>query len=449
MDLIKNKDILSSTRQREQALFMIEAGLAAVEPKKLVYDAVKYNKDFNSLEVHNKIHDILSGRIFVIGAGKAVGAMAEGIERIIGADNIAAGYINTLKGDYKTNKIKTTIAGHPLPDKDGIKGVKRMLELKQNYKIGEHDLVVCLLSGGASSMLVSPKEGLSLEDKQDAARLLLECGADIGEVNIVRKHLSAVKGGQLADFFYPAKVVSIIISDVVGNDPAVIGSGPTVPDPSSYKDAIRVIAKYKLQNKMPKTAIDVLNSGFAGQLSDTPKRLENVQTSIIGKNSIALEAMAYAARNLGLKPIIVSAELGGKPLEAAKRIAGDISSGEYKGYNCLLYGGETYPALPEDYKKGGRNQHMAALSSALLSGLEKKWTGAWISSDGRDYVKGIGGAIVDSGSLKPAEAEKIDWLRHIKEYDSYGMFKKMGNCLIETDETGTNVGDLAVYLIED
>lgn len=447
MPFIKNHEELKTTKPREQVIEIIESGLLAVDPKSFLRKAVKYNANFNSVEVQSKTFDVLSGRLFVIGAGKAAGAMAEGIEEIIGSENISAGVVNVSQDEYESKKIKFNKVGVYLPDKNGIAGVAEMLKLKSKFSIGKKDLVICLLSGGASSMLVSPKKGISLKDKQLTTKLLVESGASILEINTVRKHLSAVKGGQLAEFFYPAKVLSIIISDVVGNDPAVIGSGPTVSDPSTFRDAYVVIEKFGLMDKLPLDVVALMKKGIAGQESETPKNLENASNFVVGSNSVALEAMAHKAINLGLKPIIVSSEMIGKPEEVVEIIGGDVMNGDYEQFNVMLYGGETYPVLPKDFGQGGRNQHLMSLFPDKLAAFSGNWTAASICSDGRDYVDGVSGAIVDQDFIKQALSKKINYQKYIQGYNTSPLFKKMGHNLLKTDLTGTNVGDLVVFLL--
>jgi len=446
MSLIANKKELGFSKERANILEMIEAGLQSVDPKNLLKNSIKYNVNFNSLEIQNKIYDILGGRIFVVGAGKASGKLAEALEEIMGGDNIKAGVVNTSGGKYKTEKIKINRAGHPLPDKRGVKGVIEMLSLKEEYQISEKDLVICLLSGGASAMLVHPGVGIVLEDKQKTTQLLIESGADINEINSVRKHISQIKGGQLAEFFQPAQVATIIISDVVGNDPAVIGSGPTVEDPSTYQDALNVIMKYNLQDKLSSSVISHIQKGVMGMVPETPKKLFNTKNYVLGKNSIALEAMAFTAKNMGLKPMIVSTEMIGKSIEAAEVIAGDIIGDEYEKFNCLFYGGETTIALPEKHGKGGRNLHLSALMTLALKDYEPEWVFASISSDGRDFVSGVAGAIVDSNTIKTPEYVRQDYKKFIREFDVFSLFKKTKLNLLETGDTGTNVGDLVVLI---
>ncbi len=449
MKIIKNYKQLATSDARKKVLAIIEAGINKVHPHSLVEIALKYNETFNSVTVQNNIYDIIRGRIFVIGGGKACGYMAEKTEAMIGKENITAGIVNCTSNDYDTKKIKIIKASHPLPDKNGIKGVKKMLKLKDKYKINEKDLVICLLSGGGSALMPYPAEGIKLKDKQATTQLLLESGADIREINLVRKHLSKVKGGQLGDYFAPAKVVSMIISDVVGNDLDVIASGVTVPDPTTFKDAYEVLLKYDLLDRAPKSVIAHIESGSHGDRKETPKALKNCDNYIIGDVTTCLEAMALAAKKMKLKPLIVSSELAGETESAAIDRAADIIRGDYKNFNLLLFGGETAPKLPPNYGRGGRNQHYAAVSMFAMETMSGAWAMASAATDGVDYLPGTAGAIIDKRSLTRSREIGLKAERLIKTYDTNNLFKQLGASLIKADETGTNVGDVVVYYLLD
>ena len=448
MEFIKNENEIGLTSSRKQALEIIEAGIKAVNPKVLVRDSVKYNSNLNSLEVCNNAFDIISGRIFVIGGGKASGVMAEALEEIIGAGKITAGAVNTDGEKYKLEKIKIIKAGHPLPDRSGVKGVEKMLELKEKYSINEKDLVICLISGGGSAMMPCQVETVNLRDKRDVTQLLLESGANINEINAVRNHLSKIKGGQLAKHFFPAMVVSIIISDVVGNKLESIASGPTFPDPTTYMDALAVLKKYNLDKKIPGSVLSHIQGGSLGRIKDTPKEIDNASNFIIGKNATALEAMAHKAKSLGLMPLIVSSELSGEPAIAAELVAEEINKGEYSKYNVIILGGETSPSLPDNYGQGGRNMHFTAVSLLALENIKNEWVMASVATDGQDYLKNVAGAIIDSNSLSIARAKEIDVENYIKSYDTYSLFRKLGSSIVETNKTGTNVGDVVLYILK-
>ena len=238
--LIKNYKQLANTRTKKQLLNIVEAGIKAVLPSEIMPTVLNYNKTKKILKIKNNQYKI-KGRIFVIGGGKATGLMAESLEKIIPVSHITAGMVNCVDNKYKTSKIKIIKANHPTPNTNGVKGVQQMLELQEKYNINADDLVLCLISGGGSSLLPLPASNITLKDIQKITKLLLNCGAEIHEINCVRKHLSKVKGGQLAKFFAPAKIVSLIISDVVGNDLDTIASGITAPDKTTWQNVYNIL----------------------------------------------------------------------------------------------------------------------------------------------------------------------------------------------------------------
>jgi glycerate 2-kinase len=338
-------------------------------------------------------------------------------------------------------------AGHPVPDAAGVDGVREMLSMKARYGIGKGDTLINLISGGGSALLPCPVNGLTLEDKQLVTQLLLGCGADIKEINTVRKHLSLIKGGGLAAFYAPTRVISLIISDVVGDGLDVIASGPTVPDPTTYADAMGVLQKYGLLEKAPQAAVDFIRRGCAGLEAETPKGLHNCTNHVIGNNSMALEAMADKAGELGIKPCIVTSEMSGDTSQYAYAMADRVKGGLYKGFGALLIGGETTPTLPEHAGKGGRNQHYAAVSMLAMQGYASPWLVVSAGTDGSDYLPDVAGAMVDNRSLDVAKASGMDVEGYIQRFDSNTLFTRMGRSLIKTGPTGTNVSDVLLYLL--
>lgn len=445
--IIRNKRELATTGLRKRVLDVIEAGIARVLPSTIMKSAVRYNTADRTLTVVGKAYDLSKGRIFVIGGGKASALMAETLETIVSPDNITAGIVkcNCRSGDYKTHKIKIIEAGHPIPDERGLEGVKQMLALKELYSINRDDLIICLISGGGSALMPCPVEGISLQDKQTITELLLGCGATIHEINAVRKHLSRTKGGGLGHYFSPTRVVSLILSDVVGNDLGVIASGPTSADSSTFSTAYEVLQKYELLSKAPQPTVKYLIKGCRDEVEETPKSLWNCHNHIIGDNTLALEAMSKKATKMGLRPCIVTAEEKGDTTEAARRRAAEILSGKYVHYDIVLIGGETTPKLPVNAGKGGRNQHYAAVSMLAMAGFSGEWVVASIGTDGSDFLPGVAGAIVDSYSLAKAKAGMIDVSSYLDRYDSHTLLERIGHSLILTGNTGTNVGDVIVY----
>lgn len=446
--IIKNRRELATTKSRDKALQIIEAGIKRVLPPNIMKAAVSYDAPHRAIKIQGDTFTLSpTSRIFVVGGGKASGLMAQTLEGIIGAENITAGMVNFKGGQVETQKIKTVIAGHPTPDQRGVSGVSDMLALKSRYSIGENDIVICLLSGGGSALMPYPVEGVSLKDKQKITELLIASGAKIDEINIVRKHLSRVKGGQLGDFYSPAKVISLILSDVIGNDLAAIASGPTTPDPSTFANAHNVLKRYNLLNKTPQSVMDFIKKGQRGEAPETPKTLNNCHNYIIGDNKLALEAMVAKAKELGLSPYIITSQQTGDTAKIARSRAREALGNRYSGYNILLIGGETTIKLPPDAGRGGRNQHYAAVSLLAMADYPGQWVLASVGTDGSDFLPDVAGAIVDQNSLETAKDKRIDVEAYIERCDSNTLLEKIGNSLIVTGDTGTNVGDVVVYMV--
>jgi len=445
--IIQNWDNLATSELRRQALQIIEAGITRVLPSTIMQAAVGFERSSKTLSINDDDFPV-GGRIFVIGGGKASGLMAQTLENILGIDVIETGLVaeKAAPGEFRTRKIKIVQAGHPVPDNRGIRAVNEMLALKTKYAITRNDLILCLFSGGGSALMPCPLEGISLVEKQLVTNLLLSCGADINAINIVRKHLSRTKGGGLAQYFAPSRIISLILSDVIGNDLSVIASGPTFPDPSTYQEAYTVLRKYHLSDKVPKGIISILESGCRGEIAETPKSLSNAINYIIGDNRIALDAMAEKARQLGFTPLIVSSEQTGETANVARQRAREIFSDNYRGYDALLIGGETLPELPDKPGRGGRNQHYAAVTLEQFVNFPGDWLLASIGTDGSDFIPEVAGAIVDRQTLRAIESKKVDIKIHLERYDSYTLLNNIGNSLVITGNTHTNVGDVMLYL---
>jgi hydroxypyruvate reductase/glycerate 2-kinase len=446
--IIKNRDKLATSALRRQAMDIIEAGIMRVLPDVIIQTALKFERPSKKLYINAVVFPV-SGRIFVVGGGKASGLMAQALEKILGVEAITAGLV-TEKADpreFKTRKIKIVRAAHPIPDDRGVKAVSEMLALKTKYTITQNDLIICLLSGGGSALMPCPLEGVSLSDKQKTTDLLLSSGADIKEINTVRKHLSRTKGGRLARHFAPSGIISLILSDVIGNDLSVIASGPTYPDASTYQEAYAILKKYHLSDKVPEGVIAILEAGGRGEIEETPKALDNAVNYIIGDNRLALEAMAEKSCELGFTPLVVTSGQTGETAVVARERAGEILNGKYQGYNALLFGGETTPQLPDKAGKGGRNQHYAAVSLEQFTNYHGEWLAASIGTDGSDFIPEVAGAIVDGQSFRAIEDKKLDLKAYLERYDSYNLLSRAGNSLVATGNTHTNVGDIILYLL--
>ncbi len=444
--IIRSRKELATTGLRDRVLQIIEAGIRQVLPPSIMKSAVSYDSAGRAIKIKNDLYSLSSGRIFVIGGGKASGLMAQALEGIISAENVTDGVVNYKGGNVRAQKIRVVTAGHPIPDQRGVGGVKEMLALKDRYAIGETDLVICLISGGGSALMPYPVAGVSLRDKQKITELLISSGAEIDEINMVRKHLSRVKGGRLGDFYAPAKVISLILSDVIGNDLATIASGPTTPDPSTFSDAYDVLKQYNLLSKAPKNVVYLIERGRRGEIPETPKALGNCHNHIIGDNGLALEAMSAKARELGFNPYIITSQQTGDTTNVARLRAREVIEHKYAGYDVLLLGGETTIKLPAGAGKGGRNQHYAAVSMLAMAEYPGQWIMASVGTDGSDFMPDVAGAIVDQDSLDIAQAKGLDIKACIKRYDSNPLLDSIGNSLIITGDTGTNVGDVIIYL---
>ena len=448
--IVKNRSELTTSVLRRQALDILEAGIASVLPAVVMRSSLTYDKAKRTLVVQRSSFDVSKGRLFVIGGGKASGLMVESLEDILGPQSITAGIVTVKDGteEYHTKKVQIAPASHPVPDERGLKATKSMLDLKAELSIGEEDTIICLISGGGSALLPCPVEEISLEEEQKTTGLLLASGADIGEINSVRKHLSRTKGGRLGRYFAPATVISLILSDVIGNDLSVIASGPTYPDSSTFADALSVLEKYYLLSKLPSNVVSYLQSGVRGALEDTVKSLDNCHNFIIGDNSLALDAMKHKAEKLGLRPCIVTSEQRGETGAAARLRADEILREQYSNCDAILIGGETTPTLPDGAGKGGRNQHYAAVSMIALKGCSGAWVVASVGTDGSDFLPDVAGAIVDNDSISMLAGRGVDPAAYVDKYDSYSLLKILGNSLVVTGNTGTNVGDIIVYILK-
>ncbi len=385
--------------------------------------------------------------LIVTGFGKASYQMAKSVEEVLDGDMITGGIIVTKYGHIKSRhpgdlkKIKTREAGHPIPDANGIKAAEEIINLLRNTD--EKTLVLCLVSGGGSALFVSPCNGITLGEKQEITDLLLRAGADITELNAVRKHISAVKGGRLAAIAYPSEVISLMISDVIGDKLDVIASGPTAPDTSTYRDALDVISKFNLADKSPRTVMDVLNRGLAGELPDTPKQdnpiFRKVRNIVIGSNRTALEAAEREALSLGLDTEIISYDLTGEAREAGKWLAKKAMW--YKGAKCLISGGETTVTVKGE-GKGGRNTELALSFAMEIEGIEGI-TLLSAGTDGTDGPTDAAGAIVDGRTIAKAKSLGLNPGEYLQNNDSYNFFKETDSLLI-TGPTGTNVMDVQI-----
>jgi glycerate 2-kinase len=424
---------------RRHALAIFRAAVEAADPRRTVRAALE-KEDLSRFR-----------RIFVVGAGKASAAMAQAAEQALGR-RIAGGWINTKDGHLAPlRRITLQEASHPVPDARGVAGARRIAEIAAQAQEG--DLLLCLISGGGSALLPLPLDPVSLEEKQETTRLLLACGATIHEINAVRKHLSAIKGGRLARLAQPAHVLALLLSDVVGDPLDVIGSGPTAPDTSTFASAWAVIEKYGLQAKIPRTARRLLEDGLAGKIEETPKpgdpcfrRTRNV---IVGSNRLAVDAAARKARELGYRPLVLSTTIEGETRDIAAMhaaIAREIAATGRPARPpvCVISGGETTVTL-RGKGLGGRNQEFALAAAIALEGVPGVLAFS-AGTDGTDGPTDAAGAMADGETLQRAAALGIDARRALQDNDSYHFFQPLGDLVI-TGPTGTNVMDVRLMLV--
>ncbi len=434
---------------------LFKAAIEAASP----YDAVRKNlilspsaKKLSIRSTGNSVDLRKYRRIFVAGAGKAVCPMAMAIEELLG-ERITKGLVVTRYGhSIPLKRISVAEAGHPIPDGKGVKAARAIMDMATEAAKG--DLFIFLLTGGASALLSAPAEGISLKDKQRISGMLIKSGASINEMNTVRKHLSRVKGGRLAELAYPARVLTLIISDVVGNDLSVIGSGPTVPDPSTFDDAIGTLKKYGLRASVPKAAVEFLRQGSQGRMAETPKpgsaALSQSGNFIIADNLSALGAARDMAASFGYRPIILSSSITGSTREAARFFASVLreiraSGNPVRPPACVLMGGETTLKVTGS-GKGGRNQEFALAAAIELAGA-KGISVLAAGTDGTDGPTDAAGAIIGPKSLRKAARMGMDAKRYLAQNDSYSFFKAAGG-LFMTGPTGTNVMDIAIGLVD-
>lgn len=405
--------------------------------------------------IRSKVQRDALEKIFLVSFGKAAYLMAEAASQGL-ADLISEGIVITKYGHALEVGLHDTIAvyeaGHPVPDDHGLHATRLAIKLLE--RADKKTLLVCLISGGGSALLVAPYSGISLQDKQAVTDLLLKAGASINELNAVRKHLSAIKGGRLAERAYPASIVSLILSDVIGDDLDVIASGPTSPDFSTYRSAWAVLEKYGLLGQVPGTVTEVLRQGIEGTIPETPKEgdpvFERVENIIVGSNQKAAEAAEEAAKKRGFATQILSTELRGEATDAARWLAKkameaqeSVGRGEVTKV-CLIAGGETTVTV-RGSGKGGRNTELAlafALAVRDLGGITLLSAG----TDGTDGPTDAAGAIVTGDTISRALSLGLDAGAYLANNDSYTFFAKMGDLLI-TGPTGTNVMDLQIILI--
>ncbi|QQS22728.1 DUF4147 domain-containing protein [bacterium] len=424
---------LATSTERKQVLRILEAGLNAIHPVNLMKANFAYHPKEDALYINRRPISLKPfNRVVVVGAGKLAGPVAEQIEQQM-LSRINGGVIIDIV-EANLSKIVSRIGTHPLPSSANVSATEEIITMLNN--VTERDLVIAIIGGGGSSLLCSP-ESVTLDEERKIFTALTEAGASIKETNIVRKHMSRVKGGGLAEIAYPATVISLIFSDVPGDDKSLVASGPTVYDQTTVSDAMDILNKYQI--------LDRCKMDSCG-LVETPKDkkyFEKVNNILFCSNKVALQAMADKAADLGLRPKIWSTEFTGEASELASQIVNSVKRGE-----CLIAGGESVVTLqkhssgkPSVTGSGGRNQEMAL---AALLAMKEDTVFASLASDGRDNSD-VAGGLVDRNNLEMAKRLRIDLQDHLNRHDEYTVLSDI-NASILTGITGSNVSDLVVCL---
>jgi hydroxypyruvate reductase len=385
-----------------------------------------------------------------MGAGKATAKMARAIEELLGG-RITRGLVIVKAGHaVPLQKVAMVEAGHPVPDAAGVAATENIISLLQRSR--EQDLIICLISGGASALLCCPTKSVSLRDKQKTTQVLLNCGANIQEINAIRKHISRVKGGRLAELAQPSTVASLFLSDVIGDSIDQIGSGPTAPDSSTFADCLMVMQRYHVAAMIPRAVRDRLERGAAGAIAETPKPgnpiFRKVQNLIVGDNQLALSAARDKAEALGYRTMVLSNSIEGEARKVAidhAATARELASarGARKPI-CLISGGETTVTV-RGKGSGGRNQEFALAAAIEIDGMD----GIVVLSGGTDGSDGptdAAGGIVDGTTLRRGKKKGLDARTHLAANDSYPFLKSIGDLLM-TGPTLTNVMDLRLVLL--
>jgi len=435
---------------RNDAIFIFKNAIKTVQAETAVKRHCRLS--LRQLEINGSLFDLAQYQhIYVIGAGKASAHMGKAIEDLL-LPEITEGLIVVKYGHaLPLKKIRVIEAGHPMPDGNGVKGARNILKLAE--KATKNDLIICLISGGGSALLSLPARPLTLSDKQNTIKTLFACGASIEEINTLRKHMSMIKGGKLAQKAYPAALITLMLSDVIGDRADIIASGPAVPDPGTFQDCMAIIDQYDIKDKMPARVIELITKGISGKIDETPKPGDPVFSSsahlVIANNKIALSEAKRVSESLGYHTMILSSMIAGNTREAAlfhAAIAKEIrkSGNPVPSPACILSGGETTVILKGN-GLGGRNQEFA-LASAIDLKNEKNIVVLSAGTDGTDGPTDAAGAVIDTTLMQKAIALGIRPGDYLKNNDSFHFFQKT-NGLLFTGPTGTNVMDLRIILV--
>jgi len=439
---------ISQLRKDAEAIF--KAGLEAVNPIQAVKKHVTLQD--GKLIVGDKNYNLADyDGVYAIGTGKASAAMAQAVEELLG-ERLRGGVVNVKYGHtFPLRKIKVNEAGHPVPDDAGFRGTEEIIQLLK--QTGGKDLILCLISGGGSALLPYPAEGLTLGDMQQVTKCLLEVGACIHEINALRKHLSRVKGGRLAKLAHPSTLISLMLSDVIGDDLDTIASGPTVPDGSTFDDCLKILEKYQMRERIPNSVVELIEKGARGEVEETPKAgdpaFQRTQNLVIASNILAVQAAQRKAEELGYNCLILSTFVEGETKEVARvhaAVAKEIlqTGNPVPRPACVISGGETTVTI-RGKGLGGRNQEFVLAAAIDIDELENVVILSG-GTDGTDGPTDAAGAIADGLTKNRALEKGMNAEQYLQENDSYHFFEPLGDLLI-TGPTHTNVMDLRLVMV--
>jgi len=445
-------ETLRNHPQGRKTARILAASLAAVDPKSLIRECVTRDENTLLLQQH-RVNLAEYQRVFLLGIGKAARAMSLSCAELLG-NHLTYGFMLTKAGEQPipgplSQKFEELTGGHPLPNSAGMNSAKKILNALSD--LNPNDLVIVLISGGGSALFSLPQPGLTLQDLISTNQILIGCGADITQINKIRKHLSAVKGGRLAQALFPARTITLILSDVPGNHLESIASGPTLPDPSTYGEALEIIEQYNLEKKLPPDVVHYLQNGSRGEHPETPKpgntTFKNSLHILIGSNRNALQGGIRKASEEGFQSQLYNKLLKGEARtvgeEMARQLHGMAQTGIPLGRPaCLIAGGETTVTLSDTPQpgKGGRNLELALSAVKSLAGLENCAL-ITLASDGQDGITDAAGAVVRENSLSRARQAGLDPDQHLQAHNAYPFFETLGD-LLQTGPTGTNVNDI-------
>lgn len=428
--------------------------LKAIDPDKIIESSIRLQKELFFIKEYSFNLSSFQN-IYLIGIGKASQPMATSIMQLLGYLIHSGVVITKAEDKFQTEnlstKIKTIQSSHPIPDERSIFAAEEIIRFSK--RLTANDLVICLISGGGSALVTKPAEGVSLNTMQKITSQLLRCGASIIEINTVRKHLDVIKGGGLLSFLYPAQVVTLILSDVMGDDLSMIASGPTVADPTTYQDAMDILIKYSITQSIDESILDHFISGIKGIIPETLKesdpRLTQVNNIIVGNNLTAIVAAKEIAEKIGYHCEIITSPLVGNTYDVGNRIAEIARAKKCKTNEinlplCVIGGGESTVNI-KGRGLGGRNQEVALYSAVQIDGIEDVCV-ATLATDGEDGPTDAAGAIITGKTIKSAKTLGVDATRYLSNNDSYNFFVRVGG-LIKTGSTGTNVNDLNFIFI--